>query len=734
MSATVLAGHPRVALAGNPNAGKTSIFNRLTGSSQKVGNYPGVTVERHSGTLKLPGGGRCEVFDIPGTYSLSARSAEEQIACQAILGLPPYEAPELVVVVIDATQLLRNLYLTLQILEAGARVVIALNMVDLVASGGARIDHERLAQELGVPVVPVSGLRGEGISELASAIEASLAGAVPASAPVRWVATDELEADIAAVRDGLPTSWGDTDGSRGRALALWSLLSIDPDDELLAIPDALRELVGERRDLATSAGREIEAEVIQARYDWIDAHGAPLLSLPTEARRTLTDRLDAVLLHPLVGFALFLFVMGLVFQSLFSWADPMIGGIEALFGLVGEQAAATLPEGIFRDFVTEGLIAGVGGVVVFLPQILLLFLFIGLMEDSGYMARVAFLMDRVMRALGLHGRAFVPMLSGYACAIPAIMATRTMERRRDRMITMMVVPFMSCSARLPVYTLIIAALFDPNATVLGFVPVPSLLMIAMYLFSTAVALIAAGVLGRTLFKGPSVPLILELPPYRVPQLGSVIRMMWSRGSLFLREAGGVILVCTIALWMLLSFPNSEQISADFEARRATAEAELTGSELDAQLSTLAAAESGAQLQHSYGARLGHAIEPVIEPLGYDWKMGVGLIGAFAAREVFVSTMGVVYGVGGDVDEESSSLRDKLRDERYPDGRRVYTPLVGLSLMVFFALACQCMSTLAAVYRETKSWGWTVFLFAYMTGLAWIASFAVYQGGRMLGFE
>lgn len=734
MSASVLAGSPRVALAGNPNAGKTSIFNRLTGSSQKVGNYPGVTVERHSGTLKLPGGERCEVFDIPGTYSLSARSAEEQISCQAILGLPPYEAPEVVVVVVDATQLLRNLYLTLQILESGARVVVALNMVDLVASGGMRIDHARLAQELGAPVVPVSGLRGDGIDELARAIEAAVAEAAPAPGPARWVATDELEADIAAVRGGLPSSWGDTGGSRGRALALWSLLSIDPDDELLAIPDSLRELVGERRALAASAEREIEAEVIQGRYDWIDTHGAPLLSLPTEARRTLTDRLDAVLLHPLVGFALFLFVMGLVFQSLFSWADPMIGWIEALFGLVGEQAAATLPEGIFRDFVTEGLIAGVGGVVVFLPQILLLFLFIGLMEDSGYMARVAFLMDRVMRALGLHGRAFVPMLSGYACAIPAIMATRTMERRRDRMITMMVVPLMSCSARLPVYTLIIAALFDPSATVLGFVPVPSLLMIAMYVFSTAVALIAAGVLGRTLFKGPSVPLILELPPYRVPQLSSVLRMMWSRGSLFLREAGGVILVCTIALWVLLSFPNSEGVSADFEAQRATAEAELAGPALDEQLAILHAAESGAQLQQSYGARLGHAIEPVIEPLGYDWKMGVGLIGAFAAREVFVSTMGVVYGVGGDVDEESSSLRDKLRRERYPDGRRVYTPLVGLSLMVFFALACQCMSTLAAVYRETKSWAWPVFLFAYMTGLAWIASFAVYQGGRMLGFE
>jgi ferrous iron transport protein B len=692
-----------------------------------------VTVERHSGTLRLPSGGACEVFDIPGTYSLSARSAEEQIACQAILGLPPFEAPDLVVLVVDATQLLRNLYLAVQVLESGTPVVLALNMADALAAAGMEIDHERLAAALGVPVVPVSGLRGTGIPDLVAIIEGSLEERVTPRPPA-WEAGPELEEDIRAVRAALPASWSPGEGPRARALALWSLLSIDEEDELVGIPAELRTAVGARRELADTAGRELEAEVIRARYAWIDEHGAPTLRVPSQARRSLTDRLDALLLHPVAGFALFLLLMGLVFQSLFSWADPMIGGIEEVFGSLSELAAARLPEGILRDFVTEGLIAGVGGVVVFLPQILLLFLFIGVMEDSGYMARVAFLMDRLMRALGLHGRAFVPMLSGYACAIPAILATRTMERRRDRMITMMVVPFMSCSARLPVYTLIIAALFDPEGRVLGVIPVPSLLMVAMYLFSTVVALVAAGVLGRTLFRGPRVPLILELPPYRLPQPSSVARMMWSRGSMFLREAGGVILLCTIALWGLLSFPKDVPLSQDFDAARVAAEETLLGDELEARLDELRATEDGERLRQSYGARLGHTLEPLIAPLGYDWKMGVGLIGAFAAREVFVSTMGVVYGVGGEVDEESTSLRERLRGERRPDGSPLYTPLVGLSLMVFFALACQCMSTLAAIYRETRSMGWVLFLFTYMTALAWITSFVVYQGGRLLGFE
>jgi len=396
--------------------------------------------------------------------------------------------------------------------------------------------------------------------------------------------------------------------------------------------------------------------------------------------------------------------------------------------------SSVLPSGLFQQFVTGGVIAGFGSIVVFLPQILLLFLFIGLLEDTGYMARVAFLMDRSMRMLGLHGRAFVPMLSGYACAVPAILATRTMERQRDRTLTMMVIPLMTCSARLPVYTLVIGALF-PAGVLLGFVPTQGLLMIGMYLFSTLMAFVAAAVLSRTLFKATAVPLILELPPYRYPHWPSVLRMMIQRSKAFLFQAGGVILVISIVLWALLTFPRDATLETRIATARAVVATQSGSPEEIAGRQVSAEDELRAEvLRSSYAGRLGHAIEPVIAPLGFDWKIGIGLIGAFAAREVFVSTMGVVYGVGDSVDEESTTLRAKIKDETRTNGSRVYTPLVGLSLMIFFALACQCMSTLAAVYRETKSWGWPVFLFVYMTVLAWVASFAVYQGGRALGFE
>ncbi|MCC6527674.1 MAG: ferrous iron transporter B, partial [Polyangiaceae bacterium] len=372
---------------------------------------------------------------------------------------------------------------------------------------------------------------------------------------------------------------------------------------------------------------------------------------------------------------------------------------------------AGLPAGFVSDLLVQGVIGGVGNVLVFLPQIILLFLFISVLEDSGYMARAAYLMDRVMRALGLHGRAFVPMLSGCACAVPAILATRTMERQRDRLLTMLVVPLMTCSARLPVYTLLIGALF-PASAVLGVLPVQGLLMVAMYLFSTLIALGAAAVLRRTVVKGERVPLLLELPPYRMPTARSVVRQVKERALVFLKEAGTVILACTVALWFLLSYPKPDAPEPEGPPEAV-------------------AAWQAERLEHSIAGRLGKGIEPVIAPLGFDWKIGVGLVGAFAAREVFVSTMGVVYGVGGD-DEEVEPLREKIKADVRPDGKPKYTPLVGLSLMVFFALACQCMSTLAVVRRETRTWRWPAFLFAYTGVLAYVASLLVYQLGRLFG--
>lgn len=724
-----------VAIAGNPNTGKTTLFNRLTGSDHRVGNYPGVTVERHSGIIALPGGARIELVDVPGSYSLSARSREEEIAIQAIAGLPPHEPPDVVVLVVDATQLSRNLYLALQVIELDVPVVLALNMTDALAARGESLDVRAIERELGVPAVPISALKAQGLDDLARAIERVLATPEVARPGARWKpASPNLRGDLDAVARAIPAEWARGSDARRRALAAWALLSLDDDDELADVPAELRALVTSRRAAAAAEHRNLDAEIVRGRYGWIDDRMARFLAVEESAKTRASERIDAVLLNPFAGFAIFLVLMAAVFQALFAWSDPVMSLIEAGFNAVADVVRANVESGLVRDFVTDGLIAGVGSVVVFLPQILLLFLFLGILEDTGYMSRVAFLMDRIMRVLGLNGRAFVPMLSGFACAVPAILATRTMERQRDRTLTMMVVPLMTCSARLPVYTLIIGALF-PASLALGFVPVQGLLMAAMYLFATVTALIVAAVLSRTIFRGPRVPLILEMPPYRPPHWPSVLRMMWLRARAFLVGAGSVILACSVVLWFLTTFPRSDAVAA----QRAAAEREVATASLDADEARERGAEitaryDGEQLRQSYAGRLGHALEPLIEPLGFDWKIGVGLVGAFAAREVFVSTLGVVYGAGGDSDEESTTLRDKIRAEARADGRPVYTPLVGLSLMVFFALAAQCMSTLAAVYREMRSWRWPLFLFVYMTALAWAASFVVYQGGRLLGFE
>ena len=703
---------PVIALAGNPNTGKTTLFNRLTGRQARVGNYAGVTVELMGGEMELPGRGRVQVLDIPGAYSLLWRSREEEVAIRRLLfGDAGSTRPDVVVVCVDATNLVRTLYLVLQLLEQGANVVIALTMVD--EAGDAAPDPEALAQRLGCPVIALSVPTGVGLEELRAAVAAQLDK--PALAPsFRWKPSQDLTAELARVRAALPPNWPENDG-----VALWALQTYAPPHEHGEGETALGQVIAD----SPLDGPVIDDEAAEGRYRWLDEHIAPLSSRPVDRHRT--ERVDRVLIHPAYGLLVFVGLMFLLFQSLFAWADPAIGAVEALFGWLAELARTLLPAGLVADFLVDGVIAGVGSVVVFLPQILLLFLFIGLMEDSGYMARVAYLMDRVMRSMGLHGRAFVPMMSGFACAVPAIMATRTMERPRDRLLTMMVVPLMTCSARLPVYTLIIGALF-PASTVMGILPLQGSLMVAMYMVSVLCALGAAWVLSKTLLRAPDVPLVLELPPYRMPRLSDVLRMMWRRSRFFLSEAGTVILVCTIVLWALLSFPQEVPLSRDYD----TAIASATDAQ---QRQELLDEQAGEQLRGSYAGRMGRLVEPLIAPLGFDWKIGVGLIGAFAAREVFVATMGVVYSAGQEVDEESTTLRQRMRAELRADGAPVYSPLTGLSLMVFFALACQCMSTLAVVKRETNGYRWPAFLLVYMTALAWVASFAVYQGGRLLGF-
>jgi len=720
-------GSRLVLVVGNPNVGKTTLFNRLAGQHARIGNYPGITVERRVGTVKPFEAPPFELVDVPGTYSLAARSAEEQLAISAILGLGDNPRPALCLVVVDAGQLARNLYLCLQLIELGVPVVVAVNMIDEVADNPPNV--KALAEWLGVPCVATNARKGLGLVALTRTLAEALDAPPIGRAQVPYPAG--LLEDARRIGAEVPPAWlgggptsvdatGATGAAQTQALALWALSSVDVDDELENIPRGLRErCLAVRAERASDPTRDLDLEIIGSRYATIDAHlpAVYLRFVTNPPKPKLSGQVDRVLLHPVLGFLTFLLVMLVVFQSLFSWSDPLIHFIESAFAWLATAIRTHAPAGAVRDLVTEGVIGGVGNVVVFLPQILMLFFFIGILEDSGYMARVAYLMDRVMKALGLHGRAFVPMLSGFACAVPAILATRTMERQRDRLLTMLVIPLMTCSARLPVYGLIIAALFSPHQRV-GWIPVQSGLMVAMYLFSLLTTLLATAILGRTVVRARRMPLLIELPPYRLPSLGGTVRVMLERGLDFLKGAGTMILGCTMVLWLLLSYPKV--------GVGAGVGASTPGSPPPVRTPTAETA-----IEHSFGGRLGKAIEPAIAPLGFDWKLGVGIIGAFAAREVFVSTMGLVYGLG-DLDEEAKPLRQRLREERRPDGRSVYTPLVGLSLMVFFALSCQCMSTLAVVRRETRTLRWPLFMFAYMTTLAYLASLVLYQVGHHLG--
>lgn len=661
---------PVLALIGNPNAGKSTIFNALTGLHQTTGNYPGVTVERREGTFKLSDGRPAHVIDLPGTYSLLSKTPDEDIVRQSLLGRIEGESrPALGILVLDASNLERNLYLALQVMDTGLPVVIALNLWDAAAERGTRPDPERLSRELGVPCIPTVGFKREGIAELMSSVERELK---------RLPATP------------LPPAGG-------------------------SAADAVAELERTLR-LTPPEERYRQIELISAR------------SRPQQGpeRVTVSDHIDAVVTHPVWGWVFFAGVMTLMFQSIFTWATPFMDLIEAGVNGLASFADRALPDNALGSLVAEGIIPGVGNVLVFLPQIFLLFFFIAIAEDFGYMARAAFVLDRVMRKAGLNGKAFLPLLSSFACAIPGIMATRTIADRKDRFATILAAPLMSCSARLPVYALMIGA-FIPAVSILGPLNLQGAVLVSMYFLSLAAGLTAAAIFKRTIFKGRGAPFIMELPPYRIPHARTVLLATWERGKLFLTNAGSVILAISVVLWFLASYPKLEQPPVPAEPQQQSMAAPAA-----------AAAEAhdpaSEQLKHSYAGRLGHAIEPVIRPLGFDWKIGVGLIASFAAREVLVSTLAVIYNVGEDADEHSTDLIGAMRSERDPvTGAPRYTPLVAISLMVFFVLACQCMSTVAVVRRETNSWRWPIFMVVYMTLLAWTGSFLVYQIGSRMGW-
>ncbi len=718
------AATPEVLIAGNPNSGKSTLFNALCGGGARVGNYPGVTVDRMSADITLEGQ-RIELVDVPGTYSLTASSPEEQLAIRA-LNEPNTRA---VVCVVDATTRRRGLYLALQLIESGVPVVVALNMIDSAEALGVHIDARRLSERFGAPVVPVAATKRRGLDTLLAELGRQLGSASPQRPPaVQYPpAVDKALLDLAPV---LGRWLPETPVPRRRALALWCLLSVGR-DAFRDVPDFVCDAVDGIRDAAELEGRNLDLEIIGARYRFIDEAvadaGDELGSGPS-----WSERVDRVLTHPIAGVAIFAVVMYAIFEALFAGAEPLIGAIETGTAFLQSQVVSIMPEGVLRDLVVEGVIAGVGNVIVFAPQILMLFLFIGFLEDSGYLARVAFVIDRVMKKVGLHGKAFVPLLSGFACAVPAVMATRTIERRRDRLVTMLALPLMSCSARLPVYILVVGTVFAGQK--LGWFSAGAVALFSMYTLSVIVTLGAAAVMRRTVLPGPTPAFVLEMPPYRWPSAPILWVNAWRRLRIFLVDAGTIILAMTILLWALLSFPKSPEIAAHYTAERERVEQlDVSPAGRESALQELGSREAGEQLRHSLGGRFGRALEPALRPIGFDWQIGVGIIGAFAAREVFISTLGVVFGIG-ETDEESKPLRQALREARHADGTPVMTPLSGVSLMVFFLLACQCMSTIAVVRRESGSWKWPAFLFGYMTALAYIASLLVYQGGQALGLS
>ncbi|HEU4558261.1 MAG TPA: ferrous iron transport protein B [Longimicrobium sp.] len=698
-----------VALAGNPNTGKSTLFNALTGMRQRVGNYSGVTVERVEGRYRDADGNPVTVLDLPGTYSLSASSPDEEIALSVLVGRAEgVDTPDVVVIVVDAQNLERNLFLASQVLELGIPAVVALNQVDAAQAAGIRIDPVELTLELGTPVVATVATKGEGIDLLKQAV--GKAAALP-PAERRFELPAQAAAALAPVEECLVRGGFNRHAAGMEALRLLAVTQIGP--HLAHVP-GLAGAVEKARAEVEAAGitpRSLEAE---ARYGWI----ADVVDRTTErvhtGKKSVTERVDSIVLHRVFGPLIFVLLMGLVFQSIFTWAEPMIGWVESLFGMLAGAVGGALPEGDLRSLVVDGVIAGVGSVLVFLPQITILFLFIGILEDSGYMARAAFIMDRFMRSVGLHGRSFIPLLSGYACAVPGVMSTRVIENPKDRLATIMVLPLMSCSARIPVYTLLIGA-FIPPVAVAGIFNLQGVTLLVMYLLGTLTALAMAAVFKKTLLKGRARPLIMELPPYRLPSLKSLALSVGHRASMFLRRAGTVILALSIVLWALATYPKSEPTPG--------ASPELAQEQ---------------QLANSVLGQLGHAIEPAVRPLGFDWKIGVGIVSSLAAREVFVSTMGTIYGVGS-ADETSGALRESLQNERDPrTGLAVYTPLVAVGLMVFYVYAMMCMSTVAVVVRETgggrTGMKWAAFQFGYMLALAYGAALLVYHGGRALGFS
>ena len=693
---------PVYALVGNPNCGKSTLFNALTGLKQKVGNYPGVTVEKKTGTTYSQHGRPITVLDLPGTYSLAARSPDEAIVRDVLFGRRADMAqPDRIICIVDTTNLERNLYLVHQVLDLGRPVILVLNMMDLATNAGLDLRVARLEHELGIPVIPCEAVNSKGVLELRLAMSR-------ADLPLprhRW----DIPAPIAPAVAELQASLVENDGKQpliARAEALLLLTDQNPVRVAGSMPLSERTsaiLAGWKKRWE-GEGIDWSGTLVKSRYDTITRLCAEVVQHAASTGPGASDRIDSVVVHPLWGWLVLGAIMTVLFVSIFTLAEYPMNWIDAQVATLGAWVKGVMPPGDLRDLITDGAVAGVGGVVVFLPQILILFFFLGLLESTGYMARAAFIMDRLMSRVGLNGKSFIPLLSSYACAIPGIMATRTIEDTKDRLVTILVAPLMSCSARLPVYLLMIAALLPGDRVSVG---AKVGLMVLMYALGTFGAFGFAWLFKKYLLKGEPPLMIMELPPYRLPRMKDVLFHMIERAGLFLRRAGTIILGISIVLWFLTAYPRHPGSATPQE-----------------------------QIAHSFAGTAGRVLEPVIKPLGFDWRIGIGLVTSFAAREVFVSSMAVVFSVDhfeGGKHADITPLRTALKTAIWPDGRPLFTPLVCLTLMIYYVFAMQCMSTVVVVKRETNSWRWPLFQTAYMTGTAWLVCFVVFQAGRALGF-
>ena len=685
-----------IALLGNPNSGKTALFNILTGLNQKVSNYPGVTVEQTIGMAQIENS-PVAIIDLPGTYSLVPESHDEAIVAGEFGKWAKGEnTPDCIISVVDSTNVMRNLYLTTQLMDLGIPVVVALNMIDLAREKSIEINCEKLKDDLGVfSVIPVSARLKEGVNDLKKSISQAIRRKsetppnFPIPAPVQnaILPLQNWYEDTFQFSEFLSRSFAIRSATVGSTNGIGS-----PDSPLMDACKMDLKMIGFPHETLEPT----------LRYHWLD-QVVPKAEIPIE-KKSRSEKTDEILTHPWGGPLIFVGLLTFIFHAIFSWAGIPMNMIDNSIARFGNWVAHQLPPGLLTDLLVEGIIGGAGAILIFLPQILILIFFMTLLEDFGYMARVAIMMDKAMTKVGLHGRSVLPLMSGYACAIPGIMATRTIDSWKERLVTILVLPLMSCSARLPIYALMIGA-FIPDQTVFGYFGLQGLTMVLMYFLGTVTALILSLIFSSWIKTERKSSFIMELPPYRIPLMRSVFRQVYTRGKLFVTDAGKIIMAISIVLWFLASFPKVDSENGEKQT-----------------------------IHTSFAAKIGKTIEPMIAPLGFDWKIGLGLVTSFAAREVMVSTLATIYNVGN-VKDDVISLSDAMKRDKNPvTGKSIFTPLVALSLMVFYVYAAQCMATFAIVKRETNSWKWPVFMVVYMTGLAYFGSLIVYQGGLMMGFS